>query len=1755
MDGEVQEIDWSMVPLPDRLGHKNWKGRQSGYDDLTKQFRTSPEDSPVYAKFASDIKKFVLDANMVAQEAGVCAAAAFMEFAPTPVAARVVPDIAKALVDKCIASTRAGVRAKALDTLLFSVEVCESADPILDSIIGGYGAKAPKSVAAAVNVTTALIAAFGPQLVNAKIVAKQLAKLFGHSDKNVRAEAQALTLVLYQYYGEAVKNFLGDLKPVQQKDLETEFAKLGGARMQPSRMTRNQKFEQASAMGGPAGGDGAGAAAEGEADDDDGGMDDLIEPVDVLKQLPGSFFTELASTKWKERKEALDNLLQLVSAPKIKEDKFGELVNALAKRVNDANIVVANVAIQCLGALAKGLRKDFAPYRHISVPPLIEKCKEKKANVIESIRLALDAIFASTSLDLNLEDTLSNFTHKNPQVKAECVRFLTRCLKSTRAAPGKAELKAMAEAVVKAMDDSTTDVRDAAAEALGTLMKLIGERPLLAYLEKLDAIKQAKVREFAEKAEIKGIKKAATAPPKPAPAAAAGMVPPKRGPPARLAARLGKPAATAQDFGSDSMEVDDAPPAMAPPTRKPAAAGARKPAARPQSMMARPGSPSAGASSASGFKKPAPPGKARPQSMMQSSSSSGSLGSAGSGGGFGSIPAIPTPPSESEYSALPGDPRAKVKRAGEDRGPGRWILDGTRPDLIEFLREQATMCFALPLVNLLFSTGHYKEKDHIAGLNHLAALLTSKNEDCLHHSDVILKYVTVRFQDTNTTIALKCLDIVEQLVGLLEDHGHSLTDYEANAFFPSLLVKLGDNKEPVRTRARALLVTMNALYPPHKLFPMILKATESKNSRQRAECIDELGGMISRVGMACCPPKAVPTIAGFIAEREATVRNAALGALVEVARAVGESQMYKLVGRLPEKEKTLLQQKIKRAAIGEPPTPGRDVMEVDIGPVRDTPARQAVKAAVANSKDAMAARLGPPPAQPKFGIAAPSAAGNRGSISMPGSGMGGDAGMYGAGNGIGMGGMYQQPVPPAVSGDEGQYGYGGMQADPYGQQQQPQQQFGRPQSMFGAPPQMQFQQQQQQQQQYPQSPPLPTHRTQQQQPLSFASAAPQRRESIQQPMYGGAMAEDSGYGGNGMMSQQPLASRMQPPSFQPTQQARGFQGPPQPQFHQQQQQHQVQQQQFGMYDQQQQHQQYGVDPYAQQQQQQHQQPPFDPYASQPAPSQPTNSRMAPPSVPNFSLSPEKVGVSTYSSKYESVQQRETIMDLLVTQIMSNDAYQALEALRQVEKIIPSNPQLLINHGNQLLSAVALQIRFAFMAPDSQVVMRLCKHLLHTLLQFFDVTELAASLSIDTLSSVMSELLRRLLDHDLSTRTAGVQLVKALNMLMVRILDKSPANVTFGVLLKMLGEAMHAILTSPAEVVAVGAAGQEASKPEIVRFAELTMKCLWKVIRQLPVLLKEERVNVAELIRDIHVFLDTIQAADWKKRETPLGDVPIRTIKTMLSELTSHFGERVLEHFYLVEDAEDAYVYTYTRNLLASQQKKQRGGSSGLGSGSVTGSVHSSADDLQQSQHAGASIPRPGSGMSQRSYASSSAFPAGGDAAISAVAASAGYDASHDQANTEALQQLQAIFSKIATKEQSKDGLHDLYHFQKRYPHMQAKIDEYMSRTGPFFQSYIKRNLANFEQQQQQHSQHPMPSSTVAGGYGESSYGSSGSTSTTSRSAFGSSAASGAGAGAASSSTNNTVSQLRARLAQMRANIQTSNSGSGSFGSSGSLNSQ
>ncbi|GAB7350369.1 hypothetical protein MBLNU459_g0996t1 [Dothideomycetes sp. NU459] len=595
-----QEEDFSKLPLPERFAHKNWKVRKEGYEAAAAEFKKAQESSPIVREFTLDSglwKAAVADSNVAAQQEALNALCAFLDIAGAQGCTRTRPLTITPIVEKGLTGRPAAKQA-ALEALMLYIEL-DRPDPVIEELMPLVSHKQPKIIAATLSALTSIYHAYGCKTVEPKPIIKLLPKVFGHADKNVRAEAQNLTVEFYRWLKDAMKPlFWNELKPVQQTDLEKLFEKV---KDEPApKQERLLRSQQDIVEAAPEAGD----AADGEQPDDEEAEIDLepeLVAVDVFSKVPSDLNERLASSKWKDRKEVLDELHAAINHPAIQEGPFDDIVRGCAKSMKDANIAVVTVAANCIEILANGLRKKFSKYRSTIMSPMLERLKEKKQSVTDALAAACDAVFASTSLSDNLEEILEFLKHKNPQVKLETTRFLTRSLKLTRDVPQPPEVKSMAEAATKLLTESQETTRNAGAEVLGVLWKIMGDRNMLTHLEGLDDIRKTKIKEYCDQAEVKAKWKPKAAP-APKPAAA----------PAAKKPALGKrPAGVAKKPAPRPVTPEEPAPAAAPlaarPTSRPGVKATPKTGLQaPGALKKKPGLAAPGSSISSPRRAPAP---------------------------------------------------------------------------------------------------------------------------------------------------------------------------------------------------------------------------------------------------------------------------------------------------------------------------------------------------------------------------------------------------------------------------------------------------------------------------------------------------------------------------------------------------------------------------------------------------------------------------------------------------------------------------------------------------------------------------------------------------------------------------------------------------------------------------------------------------------------------------------------------------------------------------------------------------------------------------------------------------------------------------------------------------------------------------------------------------------------------------------------------------------------------------------------------
>jgi cytoskeleton-associated protein 5 len=177
----------------------------------------------------------------------------------------------------------------------------------------------------------------------------------------------------------------------------------------------------------------------------------------------------------------------------------------------------------------------------------------------------------------------------------------------------------------------------------------------------------------------------------------------------------------------------------------------------------------------------------------------------------------------------------KNKRADEEKALKtlKWNFEAPRKEFIDQLKTQMeTAGFNRTLVTQLF---HEDFKFHIIALQTLSKAIDEASDATLSNLDLILRWLTLRFFETNPTVIIKAIEYMQALFNMLATvKSYHLLDYEANAFIPYFITRLGDPKDQMRKGFRQIVKQIAQVYAPVKVFNYLIQGLASKNARQRA---------------------------------------------------------------------------------------------------------------------------------------------------------------------------------------------------------------------------------------------------------------------------------------------------------------------------------------------------------------------------------------------------------------------------------------------------------------------------------------------------------------------------------------------------------------------------------------------------------------------------------------------------------------------------------------------------------------------------------------------------------------------------------------------------------------------------------------------------------------------------------------------------------------------------------------------------------
>ncbi|KHJ75149.1 hypothetical protein OESDEN_25235 [Oesophagostomum dentatum] len=187
---------------------------------------------------------------------------------------------------------------------------------------------------------------------------------------------------------------------------------------------------------------------------------------------------------------------------------------------------------------------------------------------------------------------------------------------------------------------------------------------------------------------------------------------------------------------------------------------------------------------------------------------------------------------------------------------------------------------------------HKDFKQHLKAIELLNKTAETCPEALVKNSDLLLKWCTLRFYETNPAVLIKVLEFAKQVLVLVRSFDEPMSTEEMYAFVPHLLLKSGEQKENMRNAVREIIDEITDICGPFKMCPTLLEALKTKNARQRAECLQVLELYIERAGLTQLKSLGIhKAIAACVSDRDNNVRSAAINGLVACYREEGDQRI------------------------------------------------------------------------------------------------------------------------------------------------------------------------------------------------------------------------------------------------------------------------------------------------------------------------------------------------------------------------------------------------------------------------------------------------------------------------------------------------------------------------------------------------------------------------------------------------------------------------------------------------------------------------------------------------------------------------------------------------------------------------------------------------------------------------------------------------------------------------------------------------
>ena len=171
-------------------------------------------------------------------------------------------------------------------------------------------------------------------------------------------------------------------------------------------------------------------------------------------------------------------------------------------------------------------------------------------------------------------------------------------------------------------------------------------------------------------------------------------------------------------------------------------------------------------------------------------------------------------------------------------------------------------------------------KARLAALDSIDEAIKSDEAELVNSFDLLLRWLMLLISEAspNTQVMNRVLDVVLDSLHAASDLDYKIVEQEAAILLPVIVEKSGHSIESVREKFRSIYRAVPTVYLASKFVGYLTTGVvETKSSRTRAECLEEIGRLIERHGLLVClrEDKTLQEVAKLVETRDMSLRNCA----------------------------------------------------------------------------------------------------------------------------------------------------------------------------------------------------------------------------------------------------------------------------------------------------------------------------------------------------------------------------------------------------------------------------------------------------------------------------------------------------------------------------------------------------------------------------------------------------------------------------------------------------------------------------------------------------------------------------------------------------------------------------------------------------------------------------------------------------------------------------------------------------------------